>query len=311
MCLSTGMSVTNEVRLEDANWLLSLAGLPHSENMAPLAGGWDNKSFLVDLADGSKVVLKAWFANKIEEVDRVILRHIHLDSHGIPTTVPIKLADNSSFAEKNGVAWTLLPYIRGGHLGNDSESLIDLGKVLAQMHEIPNSDCFPTEYRMGFSLFEEVSSLSKDGGPDSSFVELLAIEASAIKEGLVEEIPVGILHGDLFPDNVIGKGEVGAILDLEEAWIGPKIFDLAMAFVGFGWDGTQPVLDRWQSLVEGYQSIRLLEDKEIESLPMMHRYATLAIASWRYWKHNLVDPGEGLSERYVEMVDRLEVEFEF
>ena len=53
MCLSTGMSVTNEVRLEDANWLLSLAGLPHSENMAPLAGGWDNKNFLVDLADGS------------------------------------------------------------------------------------------------------------------------------------------------------------------------------------------------------------------------------------------------------------------
>ncbi|GIS50374.1 MAG: hypothetical protein Ct9H90mP24_6660 [Methanobacteriota archaeon] len=84
-----------------------------------------------------------------------------------------------------------------------------------------------------------------------------------------------------------------------------------MAFVGFGWDGAQPVLDRWQSLVEGYQSIRLLGDKEIESLPMMHRYATLAIACWRYWKHNLVDPDEGLSKRYVEMVDRLEVEFEF
>ena len=140
---------------------------------------------------------------------------------------------------------------------------------------------------------------------------LLASEASAIQEALAEEIPVGILHGDLFPDNVIGNGKVGAILDLEEAWIGPKVFDLAMAFVGFGWEGTQPLLNRWESLVEGYQSIRPLEDKEIESLPMMHRFATLAIACWRYWKHNLVHSEEMLSKRYLELVDRLEVEFEF
>ena len=301
----------NDIRLEDANWLLSLAGLPSSEKMSPLTGGWDNTNFLLHLSDGRKVVLKAWFANHVEEVGRVILRHIHLDSHGIPTTVPIKLTDNRSFADKNGVAWTLLPYIPGGHLGNDSESLTDLGKVLARMHEIPTSDCFPTEYRMGLSLFEEVASLSKDGGPDPSFLGLLASEARAIEEALDQEIPVGILHGDLFPDNVIGNGKVGAILDLEEAWIGPKVFDLAMAFVGFGWEGTQPLLNRWESLIEGYQSVRLLGDKEIESLPMMHRFATLAIACWRYWKHNLVDPNEGLSKRYVEMVDRLEIELEF
>ena len=223
MCRSTGMSVTNRVGVEDANWLLSLAELPHLEKMVPLAGGWDNTNFLLHLADGSKVVLKAWFANRVEEVHRVILRHIHLDSHGIPTTVPIKLYDDRSFAEKNGFAWTLLPYIQGGHLGKDSQSLVSLGKELARMHEIPVSECFPREYRMGFTLFDQVASLSKDGGPDVSFVRLLASESSAIKSNLPKEIPIGVLHGDLFPDNIIGKGGVRAILDLEEAWIGPKI----------------------------------------------------------------------------------------
>ena len=311
MCRSIGMSVTNRVGVEDANWLLSLAELPHLEKMVPLAGGWDNTNFLLHLADGSKVVLKAWFANRVEEVHRVILRHIHLDSHGIPTTVPIKLYDDRSFAEKNGVAWTLLPYIQGGHLGKDSQSLVSLGKELARMHEIPVSECFPREYRMGFTLFDKVASLSKDGGPDVSFVRLLASESSAIKSNLPKEIPIGVLHGDLFPDNIIGKGGVRAILDLEEAWIGPKIFDLVMAFVGFGWEGTEPIFERWESLVGGYQSIRILGDKEIEALPTMHRYATLSIACWRYWKHNLADPNEGLSKRYVEMVDRLGVEFDF
>ena len=90
--------------------------------------------------------------------------------------------------------------------------------------------------------------------------------------------------------DVIGQGAAGPILDFAEAWIGPTIFDLAMAFVGFGWEGTEPIFERWESLVGGYQSIRILGDKEIEALPTMHRYATLSIACWRYWKHNLADP---------------------
>jgi hypothetical protein len=46
-------------------------------------------------------------------------------------------------------------------------------------------------------------------------------------------------------------------------------------------------------------------------MPEMHRYATLAIACWRFWKHNLKEPDESLSRRYLEMIDRLEVEFDF
>jgi Ser/Thr protein kinase RdoA (MazF antagonist) len=116
----------------------------------------------------------------------------------------------------------------------------------------------------------------------------------------------------LFPDNVIGsEGRVSAILDLEEAWIGPMAFDLAMACVGFGWDGTVPVWERWKALFDGYQSVRKLTQDEVNSLPFLHHFATLSIAAWRFWKHNLSEPDEFLSDRYVEMVDRLSVEIDF
>ena len=126
-----------------------------------------------------------------------------------------------------------------------------------------------------------------------------------------DDLPRGILHGDLFPDNVIGDGEVAAILDLEEAWIGPRAFDLVMAFVGFGWDAGKPVGERWDALVSGYESVRNLTDSERAALAVLHRYATLSIAAWRYWKHNMAEPGTELSVRYLEMVDRLGVEFGF
>ena len=62
--------------------------------------------------------------------------------------------------------------------------------------------------------------------------------------------------------------------------------------------------------VDGYQSVNELSQAEISALPILHRFATLSIACWRYWKHNLSTQMYS-SERYVEMVERLYVEFDF
>ncbi len=295
----------------DAEWLISRAGLEGLESITPLEGGWDNTNLHLVLEDGSSFVLKAWYANAVEEVNRVISRHIHLHENGIPTTVPIKLSDGTHMAIKDEVAWTLLPFVSGGILGLDEVSVRSLGEIQARMHLIPQAECFPKSYRMGFELFDEVLSLSSRMGVSDPFVEMLSSQISEIKGDFPSGLPMGVLHGDLFPDNVIGsEGGVSAILDLEEAWIGPMAFDLAMSCVGFGWDGTFPVWGRWRALLDGYQSIRKLTHDEVSCFPFLHRFATLCIASWRFWKHNLREPEDSLSERYLEMVHRLSVEID-
>lgn len=296
----------------DAEWLISRAGLQGLESIAPLDGGWDNTNLQLMMEGGSSFVLKAWYANTVEEVGRVIARHVHLHENGIPTTVPIMLTDGSLMAIKDGVAWTLLPFVEGGILGLDEDSVRSLGETQARMHLIPGADCFPKSYRMGFELFEEVISLSSRMGVSNPFVEMLSSRIAETKLDFPSDLPMGVLHGDLFPDNVIGGGGgVSAILDLEEAWIGPMAFDIAMSCVGFGWDGTVPVWSRWKALFDGYQSVRKLSQKEVDCLPFLHQFATLCIASWRFWKHNLREPDELLSNRYVEMVHRLSVEIDF
>ncbi len=298
--------------LADAGWLISRAGLGGLESITPLEGGWDNTNLQLMLEDGSSFVLKAWYANTVEEVSRVIDCHIHLHDNGIPTTVPIILTDGGYLAIKDGIAWTLLPFVAGGMLGLDEESLWNLGEIQARMHLIPVADCFPDSYRMGFDLFDEVVSLSSEKGLVNPFVEILSSQIAEIRRDFPSNLPRGILHGDLFPDNVIGSGGgVSAILDLEEAWVGPMAFDLAMSCVGFGWDGAEPVWGRWRSLFDGYQSIRRLTEDELSCFPFLHRFATLSIGAWRFWKHNLREPDELLSKRYVEMVDRLNVEIDF
>ena len=300
-----------EVGVDEANDLLNQAGLPNLNSMEILQGGWDNTNILLNLSDASKVVLKVWNANTVEEVRRVVARHFHLDEHGIPTAVPIQLANGSLIAERGGMAWTLLPFIEGGMLGTDENSLKSLGETMALLHQIPAADCFPDDYRMGWSLFEEMFVIADETNTWSDFLITLKKESEGLRNQIPEDLPQGILHGDVFPDNVIGDGSVAAILDLEEAFIGPCAFDLMMAFVGFGWNEDEPLTDRWNALLEGYESIRQLTQDEKSAIPALHRYATLSIAAWRYWKHVMTQPDEALKMRYLEMAERLEIGFNF
>ena len=300
-----------EVGFDEANDLLNQAGLPNLNSMEILQGGWDNTNILLTLSDASKVVLKVWNANTVEEVQRVVARHCHLDEHGIPTAVPIQLANGSLIAVKGGMSWTLLPFIEGGMLDTDENSLKSLGENLARLHQIPAADCFPDDYRMGWSLFEEMFVIADETNTWSDFLLTLKKESESLQNQIPESLPQGILHGDVFPDNVIGDGAVAAILDLEEAFIGPCAFDLMMAFVGFGWNEDEPLTDRWNALLEGYESIRPLTQDEKLALPALHRYATLSIAAWRYWKHVMAQPDDELRGRYLEMVNRLEIEINF
>jgi len=300
-----------EVGVDEANELLNQAGLANLNSMEILQGGWDNTNILLTLTDASKVVLKVWNANTIEEVGRVVARHCHLYEHGIPTVVPIQLANGSLIAEKGGMAWTLLPFIEGGMLDTDENSLNSLGENMALLHQIPAADCFPDDYRMGWSLFEEMFVIADETNTWSDFLITLKKESESLRNQIPEGLPQGVLHGDVFPDNVIGDGSVAAILDLEEAFVGPCAFDLMMAFVGFGWNEDEPLTDRWNALLEGYESIRPLTQNERGALPALHRYATLSIAAWRYWKHVMTQPDEALKMRYLEMVHRLEQQIDF
>ena len=151
-----------DVGVDEANELLNQAGLASVNTMEILQGGWDNTNILLTLTDASKVVLKVWNANTIEEVRRVLARHCHLDGHGIPTAVPIEFLDGELVVEKEGMAWTILPFVEGGMLGTDEESLKSLGQTLARLQQIPTADCFPDDYRMGCPLFEEMFEIADD-----------------------------------------------------------------------------------------------------------------------------------------------------
>ncbi len=296
-----------KVSAEEASWLLTAAGVAALSKMQPLTGGWANSNYLLTLDDGSQLVLKVWDERTPDEVELVIKHTCWLAEHGVPTPAPLLLENGERMLIKDNLAWMLMPYIDGGWLPSDSSSLYELGKAQARLHEVPVHESIPTTFAIGYVLWEKLVRDAQKDGSMTPFLLLLEEETRLLKQRIPMDLPCGIIHGDLYPDNVIGReGEVLALLDFEEICIESLAMDLVTTYVGFGWKDGLPVPELWDALLDGYQSVRPLTDAEQAALPDLHRYAILAVAAWRYWQFVIKVPGTEHTNRYVEMVERLD-----
>ena len=117
-------------------------------------------------------------------------------------------------------------------------------------------------------------------------------------------LPRGLIHGDVFYDNVLFDGKkFKALIDFEEACQYYKVFDLGMAVVGLCTEGSKIILPKIRSLVKGYHTIRMLEGAEKKVLQLFVEYAAIATSSWRFWKYNIDTPIAELSQKYWDIVN--------
>ena len=301
-----------EVSLGDASAVIEATGLSELLNIEKLAGGWANSNYILTLKDDTKLVLKIWNEQSLEEVEYLLSMTSYLVDNGIPTAKPINFNNGELMMVKDGLAWTLLPFVEGQWLESNHSSLYSLGMIQANLHLLNPPKELKSNFSMGDTLFEKLFSIADETHGWSDFLNMLKTENALLSQSIGQDLPKGIIHGDLFPDNVIGtEREVKSLLDFEEMCHDVLAFDLVMTFVGFGWENGQPVAERWNSLLAGYQSIRKLTNAEINALPDLHRLATLSIAAWRYWQFVINLPNTEHTDRYLEMTARLDKELPF
>ena len=294
-----------EVSFQDASDIIIAAGLSNLVNLEKLSGGWANSNYKLSLNDNTKRVLKIWDGKTLDEVNYLLSITTYLSDNDVPTPSPIPFSNGEFMVVKDGLAWTLLPFVEGAWLEPNYSSLHSLGRIQASLHLVIPPVNLKDKYSRGNSLFDKLFSIANERNEWSDFLHMLKSESTRLKQN-IGELPRGIIHGDLFPDNILGTNDnINSILDFEEVCYDILAFDLVMTFVGCGWENGEPVVERWVALLEGYQSVRMLSHEERDSLSDLHHLATLSIAAWRYWQFVINLPNTEHTGRYLEMIDRL------
>jgi homoserine kinase type II len=200
-----------------------------------------------------------------------------LAERGVATPAPLLARDGRPYAPL-GAQWvSVFPWRDGRHLEAGEitpERAARCGAALAALHRAGLE--LPADWRRG-SIYDHAHLVARferiATERDPALAHAIAIlgeELAVAAQPIRERATHGIIHGDLFRDNVLWAHEaISAILDFEQASGGSLAYDLAVCINDWCWPRTELAAH----LVRGYRSVRALPHSDLEALPIEIRAA--------------------------------------
>jgi homoserine kinase type II len=258
----------------------------------PFEKGTINSNFRAD-TDGGTVFVRVNEGKREADVRYEGELLWHLGARRFPTPQPLRTERGEPFVVADVAGrprfLTVFPWTPGAELDEAQltpERAGHLGATLAALHLAARD--FPLR-RDGIYTFERIAerveairSRAHEVAPLAEVLAVLDDEIAFLRReragmhASYAALPAGTIHGDLFPDNVLWEGDrIAAVLDFEQASVGPLAYDLAVTLLAWCWGGSGFVEPRAWSLVAGYQRARPLDEEERERFFIEARFAAL------------------------------------
>ncbi|MEN8241231.1 MAG: homoserine kinase [Chloroflexota bacterium] len=265
----------------------------------PIQQGLGNSNFLVDSNKG-RFILTVFEIdhNRVVNLSRLLTL---LVSRDFPTAGARTQSGGEKVLSVDGHSAMLKPYVPGQVIEDlNGHHLQQIGEAVAQLHRIPAPDYLPVQHAYELETFPVILGNHEYHEFGSWLEQRLEIFRQALPPGL----PRGLIHGDVFFDNVIFDNDtLRAIIDFEEACHYYLVFDLGMAALGLCTQDMKLNLPQVRALLDGYQRIRPLVEVEKQALQLFVEYAAITTSSWRFWKYNIDTPNIAKSDLFVQMVE--------
>ncbi|HAF43931.1 MAG TPA: homoserine kinase [Gallionellaceae bacterium] len=256
--------------------LLELQGIP---------AGIENTNYFVTTGNG-RFVLTLFEKLTADDLPFYLNLMSHLARHGIPCPAPVADRHNRFLGELNGKPACIVSRLSGKSVTQPTAAqCAAVGAMLGQMHSAGQSfGDVMLNPRGAAWRFEASQQVKKFLSPQDA--ALLESEVELHAKNTLTDIPRGVVHADLFRDNVLMEDErVGGLIDFYFACTGNLLYDVAIT-VNDWCMGADRKLDaeRTRAMLRAYHSARPFTAKETEVWPL-----ALRVAALRFWISRLYD----------------------
>ena len=189
-----------------------------------------NSNFYIETKN-KKYILRIYEANRTidEELQELIL--LDKISSFIPVSRAIENIDNEYISIFNNKKFALFEYVEGSSIEEiDTHIIREIAMNLGKLHSFSKEISFEKYNRKSRIDFDFYYNEIKKLNFDFKFKnELLNLADEIIKYDF-SILPSGVIHGDIFPDNVLldEYNNIKVIFDFNESYYAPFIFDIAI-----------------------------------------------------------------------------------
>ncbi len=292
------MSVFTTVTPEQLSAWLKNYSIGVLVDLEGILSGIENTNYFVTTGHG-RFVLTLFEKLTSAELPFYLNLMAHLSSHGLPCPKPIANLQNQLLGELNGKPAAIATCLDGQPVTDPTpDHCARVGEVLAEMHLAGRTYKGRLDNLRGARWWTacapEIYPFLK---PEDE--ELLRSEIRFQAERDSDRLPRGVVHADLFRDNVLfredrGQGvQVGGFIDFYFACIDCFIYDVAITVNDWcvNPDATMDAA-RVRAMLEAYTSVRPFTDEERSAWPWMLRAGALRFWVSRLYDFHLPRPGE-------------------
>jgi len=279
------MSVFTTVTPQQLSAWLKAYPLGELLDLQGIASGITNTNYFVTTSTG-RYVLTLFEANTAEELPYFLDLMSHLAQHQVLCPAPMRNIAGNSLGELNGKPAALISRLKGRSLEVPTAvHCAEVGRILATMHLAGESFTARMENPRGSQWRLTIGKQLVDllSAEDRALLQAaLSAEARQSLDGL----PQGVIHADLFRDNVLFDGDqMGGVIDFYYACNDVLLYDVAIAVNDWcaAQDGSlNPKLTI--ALLKAYHAVRPLTELEHQAWP-----GQLMNAALRFWLSRLYD----------------------
>jgi homoserine kinase type II len=250
-----------------------------------IASGIENTNYFVTTTNG-RFVLTLFEILGADAVPFYLNLMAHLARHGIPCPNPVANRRNQFLGTLKGKPACIVSRLGGKSTASPGNAqCAAIGAMLGQMHIAGQSFSQIMPNPRGATWRATTAPLVRPF-LDAQQASLLDTEVALQARQDWTSLPQGVIHADLFRDNVLLEGDrVGGLIDFYFACSDALLYDVAIT--ANDWcmhtDGT-PDAARTQTLLRAYHAVRPFLESEQRAWPLMLRAAAL-----RFWLSRLFD----------------------
>ena len=274
------MAVYTDVSDDDLRAFAALYDIGEVLSCKGIAEGVENSNFLVATERGNFILTLYEKRVAPRDLPFFIALMEHLARHGVACPTPVPGRDGIALRELCGRPAAIVTFLAGMwprrilpfHCAALGRALAELHRAGASFRMTRANDLAVAGWR---SLFESCRTRAAEAQP--GLAEELAAELVLLETLWPRDLPMGVIHADLFPDNVFFRDhELSGLIDFYFACTDFLAYDLAICLNAwcFEADGSFNVT-KARLLLDGYRRERPLGPGELAALPVLARGSAL------------------------------------
>ena len=274
------MAVYTDVSDEELEAFIASYDIGALTSFKGIAEGVENSNYLVHTAAGPFILTLYEKRVRRDDLPYFLALMEHLAARGISCPLPVKDREGRMLRELAGRPAALISFLEGLWVRRPGiEHCAGLGQSLAKFH-LGGLD-FPMHRPNDLSLggWQALFAAIKDSadGVIPGLKDEIARELRHLEANWEGGLPQGVIHADLFPDNVFFLDDkVSGLIDFYFACNDMLAYDVAVCLNAwcFEPDGSFNVT-KARAMLQAYESERALTEPELAALPLLARGAAL------------------------------------